>query len=113
MQRCHIEQYKTEGDMMGYKEGCGFREKVNVCKFREEDCNPEKCDMFNIKFTSKDIMKTTKIERKNVIDLTKQMKDVKKKDREKYLELKELRKDKVIGMVKLSKAYMYCKRTGK
>jgi hypothetical protein len=103
---------------MSYKKGCGFREKVNVCTFKEEDCNKKECDMFDIDFTAKSILKKSKEERQSVIELTQQMRKMKKehehkKNPKEYKRIKDLRKDKVIGMVKLSKAYNYCKRTRK
>lgn len=102
---------------MSYKK-CGFKEKVNVCGFKAEDCNPKECDMYNIKFTAKDINKQAKLEKREIIRLTKDMRKMKKNHEHKtkakeYKAMKKLRKDKVIGMVKLSKAYMYCKRIRK
>jgi hypothetical protein len=101
---------------MGYKKGCGFREKVNVCGFKKEDCNSKECDMFDIEFTAKEILKKSKQERKEIIDLTMKMKEMKKNHEhktnpEEFKKIKSLRKDKVIGMIKLSKAYNFCKRT--
>jgi len=100
---------------MDYKEGCGFREKVGVCNFRAEDCEPSECDMFDIPFTSKGIKKQSRIERKKVIGLAKKIKAMKKNHEhktkpEEYKQAKADLKDIVIGMVKLSKAYEYCKR---
>jgi len=98
-----------------YKENCGFREKVGVCNFMVEDCKPEQCDMYDIPFTSKGIKKQSRIERKKVIEFDKKIKAMKKNHEhkskpEEYKKVKADLKDIVIGMVKLSKAYEYCKR---
>lgn len=100
---------------MGYKKDCGFREKVKVCGFKARDCKPSECDMYKIPFTSKEIKKQSRIERKKVIELHKKIKVMKKNHehkikKEEYDKTKAEQKDIVIGMVKLSKAYMYCKR---
>lgn len=94
---------------------CGFRDKVKVCAFKPEDCKPEECDFFDIEFAPKPIKKVFKKERAEVIKLTNEMKMMKKKGEhkenpEKYKELKKLRNDKAVGIIKLSKAYMYVKR---
>jgi len=91
---------------------------VSVCSFKAKDCKPDECDMFNIPFTSKGIKKQSSIERKEVVRLTKELRSMKKQhqhktDKEKYEQVKADRKDKILGMIKLSKAYMYCKRTRK
>lgn len=101
---------------MGYKENCGFR-KIDLCKFHEEDCTPEKCDMHKIPFTAKAILKQAGIERKAVKKLTLTMIDMKKRgehkvNKDKYEQMKQERNDKAYGMLKLSKAYMHCKRVG-
>lgn len=97
---------------------CGFKDKIKVCNFKPEHCNKKDCDFFELEFTSKAIKKRVKEERKEVIRLTDEMQAMKKKgehkvNAEKYQKLKDLRKDKVMGMMKLSKSYMYCKRTKK
>jgi len=102
---------------MPYKSDCGFR-KLNLCGFKPEDCVPEKCDMFNIPFTAKDILMRSKKEHKAVKELTEKLLNMKKSgehktNKAKYQQLKLARNDKVYGMLKLSKAYMHCKRTGK
>lgn len=99
-----------------YKEKCGFRDKTKVCGFKPEQCNSKDCDFYNLDFSSKSIKKRVKEERKEVIRLTDEMQAMKKKgehktDALKYQTLKDLRKDKVMGMMKLSKCFMYCKRT--
>ncbi|MCJ7816322.1 MAG: hypothetical protein MUP55_00555 [Candidatus Aenigmarchaeota archaeon] len=33
-----------------YKDDCKFRRWVKVCTFKEDDCAPEKCDMYNVAF---------------------------------------------------------------
>lgn len=103
---------------MDYKKDCGFREKVSVCGFIPEDCRPEKCDMFEIPFSVKGILKQSKKERKEVVKLTEKLSEMKKNHehktkKEEYEKVKADRKDRVIGMMKLSKAYVYCKRTNK
>lgn len=103
---------------MSYKKDCGFKEKANVCSFREEDCKPEECDFYNIEFSVKAIKKQVGIERKKVIQLTDDMKEFKRKGYKKdnpegYKKLKKERKDKVIGIIKFSKCIMHLKRTKK
>lgn len=95
---------------------CGFRDIIHVCKFKEEDCNPKECDMYDIEFKVKPILKQARTERKNLIKLQKEINRMKKcgdhkKSVEKYKKLKLDRDDKAIGMFKLSKAIMYLKRT--
>lgn len=99
-----------------HKQKCWFREKVMVCNFNAEDCNPSECDFYELDFTVKDIKKRAKSEKEEVISLTKRMKDMKKNhehrtNKEEYDKIKALRNDKAIGMAKLSKAFNYLKRT--
>lgn len=97
---------------MAYKK-CGFRDKIHVCKFREEDCTPDKCDMYNIAFEAKIIKKMIDKERKAVKKYHIQMKELRKKGlkaTDEYKKAKAIRKDKVCGLIKLTEAYMYLKR---
>jgi len=102
---------------MSFKEGCGFREKADVCGFKAEDCN-KGCDFYDLEYSIKAIKKRSKEEQKNVITLTDDMKEFKKQGFKKtnpegYKKIKNERKDKVIGMMKLSKAYVKLKRSKK
>ena len=102
---------------MTYKK-CGFRDKVNVCSFKPEDCNPEECDFYNIDFSVKGIKKQTDKEKKLFIEIHEELKQMKKdkthkEDKERYNHLKKQRKDKVLGILKLSKAFAYLKRSKK
>ena len=95
---------------------CGFRDRVKVCGFKAEDCNAKECDMYEIDFKSKEILKTSKQLRKEIIRLHEEMQQMKKErrnksEKEKYDALKKERNDKVHGMAKLAKAYVYAKRT--
>ena len=101
---------------MAYKKDCGFRNKVHVCSFKEEDCCPEKCDMYDIPFEVKALSKRIKEERKHIIELENKRQGMKKKgehktNKEEYDKVKNLRNDKVYGILKLTKAYTYLKRT--
>lgn len=100
-----------------FKADCGFRNKIKVCGFKPEDCTPEKCDMYNIEFSVKAISKQAKIEQKAVKKLEKKRVKMKKTgehktNREEYNKIKAKRNDKVYGLIKLSKAIIYLKRTG-
>jgi len=98
-----------------FKENCGFR-KIRLCPFREDDCTQEKCDMYLIQFTSKDILKQAKKEKKRFKELTAEIKKFKKEGKNKtdkiaYTMMKSERTDKAYGIIKLLKALEYCKRT--
>ena len=100
--------------MMGYKK-CGFRDKAQVCNFKEEHCTPDECDFYNIEYTAKEIKKQIRIERKNVIESHNKLKEMKanhehKTEKEEYDKTKKDRNDKAIGIMKLSKAYAKIKR---
>jgi len=114
MQRLFFKIKYNEDEMMGYKK-CGFRDKAQVCNFKEEDCNSEECDFYDIGYTVKDIKKKIREERKNVINLHNKLKEMKanhqhKTKKTEYDELKKDRNDKAIGVFKLSKAYAKVKR---
>jgi len=116
-----------------YKKDCGFM-KLGCCTFKPEHCRPmEKsdgglyCDLYDIQFTSKEILKEIKKIKKKIKSLTseniklkklKQMIKAEKKDKDdkdvleykkKLAEIKDLGK----GMEYLDRAYKYCKRTRK
>lgn len=100
-----------------FKKDCGFR-KLELCKFKEEDCLPEKCDMHDIPFTSKGILAQLRKEKKAVKNLTNKMITMKKSGKHKdqkdeYEKIKLDRNDKVYGLLKLGKAWTYCKRIKK
>lgn len=104
--------------MKAFKADCGFRNKIKVCNFKPEDCTPEKCDMYNIEFSVKAIKKQAKIEQKAVKELEKKRVKMKKAgehktNRDEYKKIKTERNDKVYGLIKLSQAIVYLKRTGK
>ncbi len=99
---------------MGYKK-CGFRDKAQVCNFKEEHCTPEECDFYDIEYSVKSIKKQIREERKNVIKLHEKLKEMKKNHehktkKEEYDTIKKLRNDKAVGVFKLSKAYAKIKR---
>lgn len=116
-----IEEKKIEGKKIEvvdylFKANCGFKEKAKICKFKKEDCNSEKCDFFNVEYSIKGIKKQIKFERKEIINLDKQKKQMKKNhehklEPEKYKKIKSLIKDKAMGIMLLTKAYMLIKRT--
>ena len=92
---------------------CGFRDRVDVCRFRAEDCNPSECDMHDIPFTAKGILKQANAEKKIVRELRKKLKVLKKEGKtDEVKEIKAKIKDKGVGGVKLLRAYAYCKRRG-
>ncbi len=99
-----------------HKKDCGFREKAGVCGFKARDCNVKECDFFVVDYSVKGIKKQIKFERKEIISLNNERKEMKKKrlhkiDVEKYKKIKKDIKDKAIGVYKLSQAYMKIKRT--
>ena len=94
---------------MTYKK-CDFRDRAKVCNFREDDCNPDACDFYEIKFEGKAIKKKIKELRKEVINLHERLKEMKKnhehkENKEVYKKVKKERNDKAIGIMKLSKSY--------
>ena len=97
---------------------CGFRDKIDVCRFKPEQCNAKDCDMHSIEFTLRKVLAKTKVLRAEIKVLHGRKKAMKKAGYHKtnpdeYKELKHNIADKVSGMMKMSQAYMYCKRTGK
>lgn len=93
---------------------CGFN-KLNLCGFKPEDCAADNCDMHNIPFTAKGVLKQSKKEHKAIKELHNQLIEEKKAHgkTDLYKELKNKRNDKVVGMLKLSKAYVHLKRLKK
>jgi len=95
----------------GYKEGCGFREKLDkVCTFKSENCNKVDCDMFNIKWDKTVIKSKIEIEQKSLRKLSDELKSMKKEglhktDKHKYKELKRKGSDLAIGICYLTEAY--------
>jgi hypothetical protein len=87
---------------MPYKENCGFRVRVPVCKFRAEDCVPEKCSFHNLPFTSRDVRKRIDEEQKLIRELHN---DTTKNE-------VEIR-DRASGVLYLLRAWHYLKRCGK
>jgi len=93
---------------MPYKE-CGFKDKAEVCKFREEDCNPEECDFYNLPYDKNAIEERIEIEREDIREIHSMLKSMKKrgdhkKNKEEYRKLKKIESDKATGIVKLEKA---------
>lgn len=94
---------------------CGFRDRVRVCSFKEEDCSPEKCDFYNILFTTKAVYNQMQIEALNIGAVGDKMMILRKAKQtgiENYKLYEAYLKDKVIGVDRLRKAYMYLKRCG-
>lgn len=104
---------KTENK---YKQGCIFKEKVDCCTFRVEDCNVNECDFYPLDATIKSISDKAKEEIKVVKDIEKQLIQLRKsgnKKSDEYKELKRLQGDKAKGVYYMSKALGWLKRTGK
>lgn len=111
---------------MAYKDNCGFR-RLNCCSFKEPDCVPEKCDMYNLEFTSKAIKERKDYIEKRVLESQKDTLNMQKvkemlkkesadKENPEVIEYKKTLKeiaDLSKGSQYLQKAYIYCKRTGK
>ena len=112
---------------MPYKTPCYFRTHLNVCTFKEEDCCPEKCDMYNVEFTVKgvnaEIKKIDEIINEKNKEVQEWQKEIKanydnyseeaKEEKKQYLKdlLKEA-KDLYTGKEYMKKAKKYCKRVG-
>lgn len=92
---------------ISYKK-CGFRDKIHVCTFKEEDCNSG-CDMFSLDWSVKAIKQRIEKEHAAVKELQETIKKLKDDPEEKPM--KKLQRDKALGIMYLSKAYMYLKRT--
>jgi hypothetical protein len=100
---------------MVYKK-CGFRDRVRVCAFRDEDCLPDKCDMYFLDFAPQAIRERMREEAEKITVIGSNMMAYRKnKDtqNEEYKKLEAQLRDKVIGSDKLTKAYVYLKRCGK
>jgi hypothetical protein len=100
---------------MPYKK-CGFRDTVHVCSFKEEDCDPEKCDFFTCEFTTKAVYKRMQDEAELIKGVGEKMMVLRKAKQtasENYKTYEAYLKDKVIGVDRLRKAYMYLKRCGR
>lgn len=98
---------------MPHKSPCGFRDKIQCCSFKEEDCSPEKCDMYNIEFTSKAILQVMKEEQAKVKQINDEMQKfrlAKDTNNDHYKELKKQLADVCYGCAYLSKAYVHLKR---
>lgn len=101
-----------------YKKGCNFRNKIQVCNFKAEDCRPEKCDMFDIKWTLKSVDKVYQDIRKRLLFIQDEIKVMKKNGEkktnpEKYKLLKQERFDNVKGGIYMSRAFERLKREGR
>lgn len=108
---------------MPYKEGCGFREKVDACNMREDQCRPEKkglknlefCGFYELDFTMRAIKKKTKELHKEFMELHKKKRKLEKEGKKKtdeYKETKKLRKDRFVGLAKLGLASKYLSSRG-
>lgn len=103
--------------MNTYKE-CDFRKMVKLCTFKPEDCNPESCDWFNLKFSSGDVVKAARVVRKKILDSHKKMKKMKKAGEHKtnakdYKDVKQQRNRDVKDLITIMKTVEYMKRIGK
>jgi len=99
-----------------YKDNCGFRTKSKVCSFKAYDCNPEKCDFYNLEFNSKAIKKELDEVIKKVKEKRKRVKELHKKDdKQTKNEIKKLVKEMIdlsFGVKYLKDSLRYCKRAG-
>jgi hypothetical protein len=99
---------------MPYKK-CGFRDRVHVCSFKEADCSPEKCDFYGCEFTTKGVYARIQTEAgyiNGVSDKMMVLRKAKQTDGEIYKTYETYLKDKIIGVDRLRKAYIYLKRCG-
>lgn len=110
---------------MVYKEKCGWR-KNGFCKFKPQQCCQKKdgielldyCELYDIEYDIKTIKKKIKSERKDIIKLDKEMKQLKKTDEHKDKSKKRNKKikllivDKSRGIKIMSDAYIKLKRIG-
>ena len=83
---------------MAYKKNCNFREKINACTFKAEDCNKKNCDFHSLKWNWMHLLRKLKIEQNRLNKLKKQNAD------------KKLIKDIEYGIVFISQAI--CEITG-
>jgi hypothetical protein len=100
---------------MPYKSPCGFRDKIQACSFHEEDCTPEKCDMFNLEWTPKAVLQRFKEEQAKVKTISDEMQVFrvnKQTNDPTYKDLKKKLTDLCYGCAHLSKAYVHLKRRG-
>jgi len=110
---------------MPYKADCKFKRLLNLCTFKEIDCNSEKCDMYNVKFDTKSLKHEIKKIEKEIKFLTKEnislkkikaMVSLEKKDKN-SLQVKKYKMNLVKindlghGLEYMKTAYRYCKRT--
>jgi len=94
----------------GFKKDCGFRNKLEVCGFKPEDCNKEKCDFFIIPYELKPIKKQMDKEFVKIRDLEKQIKDMKAKKQHKEDEYKKHYQKLKLQVSDLKLGYIYlCK----
>jgi hypothetical protein len=96
---------------MPYKEKCGFRDKVKVCTFKENDCTHDKCDMYCLEFDADKLYEKLKYEEKEMYRLEEQIKSLPHGEKKQAKELKAIMRDKFVGILYMSKAIAYLKRT--
>lgn len=112
---------------MPYKAECKFRSLLNFCRFNEYDCNPVKCNMYNIKFEPKSLKEEIKKINEEIKVLVKKNISLRKFKKMLKLEQKDKNNPVVIqykknlvkiqdlnqGLKFMETAYRYCKRTEK
>lgn len=111
---------------MVHKDNCGFR-RSGCCTFKPEFCLPEKCDMYSIPFTSKDIKENMTKIKEQVLELQKDTLNVpkikemilKEKEDKNSPEVLDMKKKLALvvdlqkGYEYMNKAYIKAKREGK
>lgn len=110
-----------------FKAECKFKNVVQVCKFKEKDCSPTKCDFYNLDFTTKSIKEElAKVEGEirqittdlglNKLGKAKRLLKALKQEDDSFLEKMGAQKkverlnDLAYGKQYLEKSLLYCKR---
>lgn len=104
---------------MDYKKGCNFRTKIRCCNFKVEKCHSKRdgdtwgdyCHLYDLEWDFKKLRKKAKQMTKDMKELDKGMKELKDTDKEAYNERKRRMRDLFNGIIILSKAVAFIKRS--
>lgn len=103
-----------------FKVDCGFRKHLRACNFKIEQCRPPKdgddygdvCHLYPIDWTVKSLKAHGKCMSKDMLDLERSLKKLKKEDKDEYKQTKKIIKDMFYGLAMIGKGIAFIKRSG-
>lgn len=103
-----------------YKAGCGFRTHLRACTFPVEKCREPKdgddygdvCHLYSITWDVKSLKAHGKCMSKDMLELEKSLKKLKKEDKEQFKQTKKVIQDMFYGLAIIGKGIAFIKRSG-